>query len=348
MKENHNIVENVEFWKNLSGLSDDFPKFEPLESNSDDMTLVYIDPKQRDVIIDTVQSNALTVIRVPKGWGATTLFRYMLYEYTKHSSNRKIIPIQFDFENDVFLDAEELDFTIKWQILKGFLQLIHNSALEKRYCCEVIAYKETPDVSGHLKTTYDRYKILSLRGIDEFKHDRNGFLEKYTFFNKPLNHILNYLLKNLQLQTVFFFLFGSVVAEDNMLRFSHALKQVFDSKDFMGAAKKEVFFCTPSVYIDLNREYQRPYAIYDYPRYSPAEIYRMLGKRHRPISLRTEGGREEKDGLESVFAQKFVDLAYKSRKKITIAEVITQIEKLIEERLDCPRGEIPIRLTPKE
>lgn len=346
MKGEHNVAENVEFWKNLSGLSDDFPKLEPLEINSKDMMLVHIDPRQRKKIEDTIQSSALTVIRVPKGWGATTLFNYMIYEYTKPSVSSMKIPVQFDLENGPFLEAEELEYAIKWQILKGFLYKLNDSALEKRYSCEIISYEEKLDASGRTETTYDKYKLLSLRGIDDLKYDKDSFFKRYPFFQQPLDNILNYLLKNLQLQTVFFFLFSSVVDESKMLTFVHALKQIFDDKQFESAAKREVFFCTPSVYSDLNREYSRPYEIYPYPRYSSAELFRMLAKRHRPTSLRTEGGREEKDGLDSVFSNEFVDRAYYERK--TINEIIVDVEKLIEKRLDCPRSTVPFKLTPNE
>jgi hypothetical protein len=137
-----------------------------------------------------------------------------------------------------------------------------------------------------------------------------------------------------------------VIEESRMLGFVHALKQVFDGKHFEGAAKREVFFCTPAVFADLDREYARPYEVYNYPRYSSAEIFKILGKRHRPTSLRTEGGREEKDGLESVFSYEFVDHVYNERK--TINGVIAEVEKLMEKRLDCPRSKIPYKLTPKE
>ena len=345
MQESYSIAENVEFWKNLSGLSDDFPKLDSLETN-DDMALVHVDTKQQKDIEDTIQSNALTVIRVPKGWGATTLFRYMFYEFTKPSANRMRIPVQFDFERGSFFEADELDYAIKWQIAKGFLYMLNDSVLEKRYCCEIIGYEERLDASGRLEVTYDKYKVLCMRGIDALEHDKDEFLKRYPFFDQPLNSILNYLLKNLQLQTVFFFLFGSVVGESQMLSFVHALKQVFDGKHFEGAAKREVFFCTSAVFSDLDREYARPYEVYNYPRYSSAEIFRILAKRHRPTSLRTEGGREEKDGLESVFSYEFVDCAYNEKK--TIIEIIAEVEKLMENRLNCPRSKIPYKLTPKE
>jgi len=343
MDTNHNVTENVEFWKNLSGLHEDFPKLEPLEANSNDMTLVHIDTKQRKAIEDAIQSNPCTVVQVPKGWGATTLYRYMLYEYTKPSAVRLRIPVALDMESGSFLDADEMEYAIKWQVAKNFLFMLNENALERRYCCDIIGYEEKLDTRGKPEVTYDKYLMLCTRGIDTLEKDSGGFYKQYPFFCQPLHNILNYLLKNLQVQTVFFYLFGSKVSEDKMLSFVHALKQVIDGKHFESAAKKEVFFCTRTVYTDLKREYDRPYELLKYPHYSSAEMYRILAKRHRPTSLRIEGGREEKDSLDTVFPSEMVDRVYKTSK--TINKIIADLEKLIEQSLDRPRSEIPYKLT---
>ena len=345
MIKKHNVTENVEFWKNLSGLTDSFPRLDPLEVSSNDAELMHIDPKQQQNIENIIQSNGLTVIRIPKGWGATTLFRYMLYKYTKDSGVKRGLPIQFDLEDDFFLEADKLNHAIKWQIANSFLHMLNKTVLDEAYCGMVIGYEEKLDASGKTEISYNKHKILCLRNIESLKNNEDEFLKHYPFFNQPLDKIMNELLENLRVETVIFFLFGSVMDSHKMRGFVHALKQVFDNKDFKKAAKREVFFCSPTVYADLDREYARPYVVYNYPRYSSAEIFRILVKRHRPISLRTEGGREEKDGLESVFSSDFVDLVYNEKK--TINGIIADVERLMEKQLDCPRSKIPYKLTPK-
>jgi hypothetical protein len=336
---NNNVVENFEFWKHLVGLDDDFPKLSSIKIKDKDMELVQMDPQQRKAIDETIQSNGLTVITVPKGWGATTLFKYMFYEYTKLSANRMKISIQFDLEGrESFPNLEDMMHSIKWQIANGFLSLINSNPLEKRYIYEVIGYE---DVSGG--TTATQYIRLCKNGIDDLKSDPEKFLGRYAFFQRPLENILGYLLTNLQLQTVFFYLFPNRVGEDDMNNFVYALKQIFDGKHFESAAKREIFFCTSNIFRALNISYERPYAVYDYPRYSSAEVFKMLANRHRPISLRTAAGREEKASLGTVFSHKFVDHAYSEKK--TINGIIETIENLIKNQLDCSRSEIPFMLT---
>jgi|GEM_PF-4611712 len=329
-----NMEVNLRYWKQLAGVDMNFPKLAPLSDQ--EMKLVTVDDEKIKAIDQSVQSNPLTVVVIKPGWGATTLFKYMFDFYS--TVGRRDIPVKIDLEFNSMPNPDDFAHMIKWQVASGFLKLDVEHVLEHRYVCEILGYDQMAD-----GISFTNHVRRCRNTINDYEHNSEAFCKEYPFFDQPLVNILNHLLKNLRLQTIILYLFKRVVCEDDMSMFIKSLKEVLGEREILGnpnsfesAAKREIFFCTSSVLIDLDREFNQPYQRYNYRCYAEAEIHKMIVTRYSQQGRGTN--------LDVVFSTKFVERAYNEKK--TINEIITEVENLIQEAVNCEQKDIPYQLTP--
>ena len=325
--------ENFQYWKELVGLEDtDFPQLIPLtDENIDRAAIVQTRVTE---IKAAVAANNLVDIQIQPGWGATTLFRYFKQELKKDNLTL-LVPIDFEANKlDGTLTQEQFIFQTKWKLAGEICKMFRDKPMQPLYMYEVLGYEEdgTSPWPGHLRR---KMKVL---GICE--KDAEKFYEAFTFFAKrPIDVCVNYFLANFQIRTVFLYLFPRKVAEDPLLELVAILKNIYDGKEIQPAAMREIYICTPKMFLKIQDTYERPFHDVIYDRYSAAEIFKMLVATYRSDDAPFQS-------ISDVFEESFIAEAYNKRRSLT--QIMEKVGKNLEGFLDVPTAQIPYKLTWKE
>lgn len=324
--------DNFLYWKELAGLEKcEFPHLKKLEDTDIEKAIVSTHNCQE--ILDTIATNTFVDIQVRPGWGATTLYKYMLKKIKDGKSN---LVISFDFEqmdfDDVADTEEKFIFHVKWQMAKGLADLMLKEFLPERYMYEVFNYIDDG------KDDFRKYLRKKRTKFDAYENKIEEFYREFPFFKQStLIECFNFFLTNFRIQTVFCYLFPRKVDEDEVFEFIGNIKNIFDGKeDIFPAAYREVYFLTPLNSNILKECYSRPYKDLTYKQYTAAELYSMLVNTYHP-------SRPLNATLSNVFNQEFVIQAYD--KQMTMDEIMNRVEEEIEEVLDCEPSDVPYELT---
>ncbi|MCX6579204.1 MAG: hypothetical protein NT166_03385 [Candidatus Aminicenantes bacterium] len=329
--------ENLKFWKALVNLPDHFPKLNPL-TDENVIDMMVINQEIEKTIFNSISSKPLTHVVVQKGSGLTTLYTYIFQKYFQRSFENLAIPVNFDLsvpEWEQNISSQWIEQEIKKQVIQNLIQNPWDNVLEEAYYFYCINYQEDTDFYAYRA---EMLKFLSGRKDSAWRTFSNSF----PFTKRRLDDFLNYLLDNLRIQTVVFYHFpGDLSDEQVILDFISAIKTIYEVNQFRKAAMREVYYSTTEIQRDLDREFKRDFNVIYYPRYTAAEIFAMLVKRYRPYSPGMAGKITPMD-LSSVFSEEFVKKAWEE--DISLAAIIKQIKKLMLERLDCDRKEVPYQL----
>lgn len=322
---------NFIYWKELVGLEEyDFPRLIKLDQENID--LARIAPSRVSEIRKAIATNSLVDIQVQPGWGATTLFRYMAENIKNSKLNLSVL---FDFEKENFQDGgltqKNFIFQVKWKLANGILDIMLTESLQECYMFEVFQFEDTGD------RLWRAYLREMRRELNECIGNSKRFYEKFSFFaDMEITECVDYFLKNFQIQTIFMYLFPREAEEDDVLDFIGIIKNIFDGKTIAPAAIREVLFLTPKTFRMMKQSYERPYMHIQYQQYSAAEIFGMLVNTYR-LSDNSNGT------VSDVFEQEFISLVYD--KKLTLDQIMEQVETKIISTLDGERYEVPYKLT---
>lgn len=326
-------TDNFQYWKELVGLEDS-EKFPRLILKEENIQSASIAPRHVQLIQNEIITNRLVDIQVQPGWGATTLYRYMVY--ILRSMPLKLL-LLFDFEKDNFQDGNLSDqifiFQIKWKMANGILNIMLEQPLQEYFMYEVFEFEDTG------VKPWRAYLREKRRELQRCENDSELFYQKFPFFkNRDIDNCINYFLQSFQIQTVFMYLFPRTASEDDILEFTGIIKNIFDGKDIAPAAVREVFFITPKMFLKMKQVYERPYRDILYPRYSSAEIFGMLVNTYKlqDVSNAT---------ISDVFDQNFISKVYDKRD--TLNGIMIKVEKEIIDFLS-EMSEIPYKLRLKD
>lgn len=322
---------NFIYWKEVVGLEEyDFPRLIKLDQENID--LARIAPSRVSEIRKAIATNTLVDIQVQPGWGATTLYYYIAENIKNSKLNLSVL---FDFEKDNFQDGgltqKNFIFQVKWKLANGILDIMLTQSLQECYMFEVFRFEDTGD------KPWRAYLREMRRELNECIGNSKRFYEKFTFFaDMEITECVDYFLKNFQIQTIFMYLFPREAEEDDVLDFTGIIKNIFDGKTIAPAAIREVLFLTPKTFRMMKQCYERPYMHIQYQQYSAAEIFGMLVNTYR-LSDNSNGT------VSDVFEQEFISCVY--NKKLTLDQIMEQVETKIISTLEGERYEVPYKLT---
>lgn len=324
--------ESFQYWKELVGLENtDFPQLIDLTDDTVDRAIIV--PTRLSPIKAAIAANALVSIQVQPGWGATTLYRYLKNNLRQDSLT---LTVDYDFEArplDESLTEADFVFQTKWKMARYICRMFRDKPMQPIYMYEVMGFEDTgaSPWQGHLRRL--------MRELDRCEWDSNRFYELTPFFARHnVDECVNYFLANFQIRTVFLYLFPQKVSTDALYELVGIIKNLYDGKNIQPAAMREVYVSTPRLFKRLRENYERPYHIEDYPRYSAAEIFRMLVSTY-PIE-------DSAQSINDVFSPEYIKSAYKP--KSTLKKIMQQVEKDIEGTLPVDTGSIPYKLEKTE
>lgn len=330
--------ENLKFWKTLVGLPENFPKLFQLDRN-EILDMVVINPDVEKSIMNSLSSKPITQVVVQEGGGTTTLYNYIFQRCSEKTIDSLVIPIAFDFASlywqEEAFTAGKIEEEIKLQVIGNLVENPWENKLEEAHYFYCINYQEDCD--------FYSYRAKMRRFLYDKRPSYREVCRNFPFAKEKLDEFINYLLKNLRMQTVIFFHFPRQMDEQHMMDFVSAIKILYERNSFLSAAVREIYFCTPKTQKDLDREYKRDYAPIKYPMYTPAQIFKMLVKRYRP-TLPGSKGRVDSIDLASVFSEEFVSMIWNG--KLSLVDVISKVEDNMLEKLNCEQAKIPYRLEP--
>lgn len=321
---------NFEYWKEVVGLEkSNFPHLVKLDEEN--ISFARIPPSRINEIRKAIAINRIVDIQVQPGWGATTLFRYM----ENDAKNNKLkLSVLFDFERDYFQNGNLTDkkfiFQMKWKMANGILDVMLNHFLPEGYMYEVFRFEDTGE------KTWRAYLREKRRELNECKHESKLFYKNFPFYEEmDISECVNYFLINFQIQTIFMYLFPREAKEDDVLEFVGIIKDIFDGRDILPAAIREVFFITPKLFEMMNQCYERPYLDIHYQQYSAAEIFAMLVNTYKFQD-------EANTTISDVFEQEFISSVYD--KTLTLDEIMRRVEEKIISVLEGEKCDIPFKL----
>lgn len=326
-------TDNFQYWKELVGLEDG-DKFPRLILKEENIQSASIAPRHVQRIQNEIITNRLVDVQVHPGWGATTLYRYMVH--IMNSMPLKLL-ILFDFEKDNFQDGNLSDqsfiFQIKWKMANGILNIMLEQPLQEYYMYEVFGFEDTG------VKPWRAYLREKRRELQQCEDDQVYFYGHFPFFEiRGIEDCINYFLESFQIQTIFMYLFPRIVEEDDILEFTGIVKNIFDGKDIAPAAIREVYFITPKMFLKMKQVYERPYKDIKYQRYSSAEIFGMLVNTYKLQDVADAT-------ISDLFDQKFISEVYD--KYDTLDGIMLKVEKEIIDLL-AEMKEVPYKLRWKD
>ncbi|MDG4596507.1 MAG: hypothetical protein P9F75_12605 [Candidatus Contendobacter sp.] len=327
---------NLVFWRSLVGLDPEFPTLSPIPER-ELPSLMVLDPGQIDGLRSSLGSHQLTQVVVEPGWGCTSLFRYMLGEVRDRAMERLLLPVSIDLEHLFRKDSVTLDGLeeeIKRQMIGLLLDNPWEQSLNRDYYFECIHFEYATDLSS--------YKSH----MRQFLFDRppafRRLLAQFPWLKEALPDLLNYLLHNFRIQTALYFHFPRDIQPQPLRDLVRSIKASHERGGVEYAALREVYFCTPLQKVEIERDFQRPFNVLRYPRYTAAQIYAMLLKRYTPNVPGFRGRNQV--GLDAVFSERFVQDAW--RGAATLGGVVEQVQTAVLQRLDCAEADVPFLLEP--
>ena len=333
----HRTETNLRFWRELVGLPPNFPEL-PRLGDDEILDLMVIDPEIELELQNALSSKRLTAAIAQDGCGLTTLYHYVLQRCQLTTTDRLVIPVSIDLEEPDWqkeITAAKLEDEIKFQVIANLVSHSWIQKLDRAHYFYCVNYEEDRD--------FFAFQLEMRKLIFEKKLTRKNLQRAFPFTEKPLVEFINYLLKNLRIQTALLIHFPREIAPQLLQDLITAVKYPEEGSAFEPAAFREFYFLTPTMLTGLKTTYARNYHEVDYPGYTPAQIVAMLVKRYKPFVPGAKGTKEYRE-LGSVFDQRFVHLAWVEDRPL--AEVITKIKDLILERLDCEKKDISFRLEP--
>lgn len=337
-KERSRAEENLAFWHGLVGLDSTFPALEPL-ADDDLQSHVVTDEAQMDAIRASLASQQLNQILVEAGWGATTLFRYLIHDARDHAMDRLTLPVALDFEV-LFVDRDITPDALTYEIRRQLIGLLLDSPWEQTlhpdFYFECINYEES--------MTLSEYKVRANKFLfyDRAPSPRE-LVRHFPWLRGPLSNQATFLLNKLRIQTALYIHLPRDISSQRLRDLVASIKWITQqSTDIEYAAWREVYICSATLKGELNRDFKRPWQFIDYQKYTPAQIYTMLIRRYQP--LLSGLARQRRLSLTEVFSAEFVDNAW--REAESLVDLSTHMRAAVLRRLDCPSSEVPFRLEP--
>lgn len=319
---------SFQYWKELVGLENtDFPQLIDLTDDTIDRATIVstrLSPIKADIA-----ANSLVGIKVQPGWGATTLYRYLKYELCKDSLT---LLVDYDFEAeplDGSLTEADFIFRTKWLMANYICRMFRKKPMQPMYMYEVMDFEDdgSSPWQGHLRR--------KMQTLNKCEKKPEAFYRQFPFFaSHPVDVCVNYFLANFQIRTVFLYLFPQKVASDALYELVGTIKNLYDGKEIQPAAMREVYVCTPKVFRRLTENYERPYHVIEYARYSAAEIFRML--------VSTYHIDDSAQSVTDVFTEDFITAAHDPR--ATLKRIMATVEEDIQQFLPEDTASIPYKL----
>ncbi len=321
--------EKFRYWKELVGMEDG-DRFPHLNLKPENIQSASISPTQVQRIQNEVMTNKFVDVQVQPGWGATTLYYYMVHTF-------EFLPLKllilFDFEKDGFqggdFSEQTFIFQVKWKMAYGIVNIMLQQPLQEYLMYEVFAFEDTGEIPWRVHLRMMRRKLQQCENDVEF------FYQNFPFFSEnDIASCLDYFLRSFQIQTIFMYLFPRKTDEDNILDFIGTIKNIFDGKDIAPAALREVYFITNQMFLKIKHAYERPYKDVMYPRYSSAEIFGMLVNTYKLQDVTNAT-------ISDLFDPKFISKVYD--KKDTLEGIMRKVENEIIDFLSNVQ-EVPYKL----
>jgi len=329
---------NLVFWRSLVGLEKPFPALDTLPEK-DLSALIVIDPDLLDTIRTSVGSYQLTQIEVEPGWGCTTLFQHLVKDARDRAMERLVLPIRIDLETLAEREAitsDGLEDEIKRQIIGLLIDNPWEMSLNRDYYFDCINFDSSIDLAGH--------KARMRAFLFDRPPTQRKLLAQFPWLKETLSVVLNQLLANFRIQTGLYFHFPRDVPAQNIRDLVRSLKTIHESGQVDFAALREVYFCSAPQRMEIGRDFQRPFNVVKYPRYTPAQIYAMLVRRYTPNIPGFRG--RNPVGLGAVFAESFLHAAWAEAG--SLRDIIDRVQAAMLRRLDCPESRVPFMLEPLE
>ncbi|WP_459871287.1 hypothetical protein [Endothiovibrio diazotrophicus] len=332
---------NLIFWRSLVGLSPEFPTLPPIPER-ELPSLTVFDPGKMEAVRASLGSHQLTQVVVEPGWGGTTLFRYLLRESRERAMERLLLPVSLDLESlftkePITLDG--LEEEIKRQLVGLLVDNPWEQSLNRDYYFECINFDHATELAS--------YKARMRLFLFDRPPAMRRVLAQFPWLKGALADLLNYLLRNFRIQTSLHFHFPREVEPQRLRDLVRSLKVLHESAGHQGgveyAALREVYVCTPLQRAEIERDFQRPFNVVRYPRYTPAQIYAMLLKRYPPHVPGFQGRNQM--SMDAVFSERFVQEAWRDAEDL--AQVLERTRAGMLNYLDCPEEAVPFLLEPR-
>ena len=327
---------NLDFWRRLVGLEASFPALERVnEKDLKDQTS--LNPDVEAEIRASIASHELTQIIVEPGWGATTLFRYILRDARDRAVERLILPISIDLEAKGSADRltfDRLEHEIKYQIIGLLIDRPWEADLNRDLYFEFIEYDYETDIAA--------FRAGMRHFLFDERPDAESLEKQFPFLRLPLHNVMNELLDNCRIQTALYFHIPSEAKPQAIRDLVRSQKTLVESGQVAPAAMREVYVCSAQQRNELERDFERKFNVVHCPRYSAAEVFAMLVNRYSPRVPGMQGGNRQ--GLAVVFAETFVAEAWDGAK--SLGDLLDRVRKAMLQRLDCEQNKVPFHLEP--
>jgi len=339
--------ENFAKWKMVVGLPENFPELSPIpDEELEDKT--FVGPKTSQIEeIDLTIGVPLAYVVVEKGHGATTFCRYIFRRTQKDSLKRKIIPVEMNLtefwgSEDFTLDLEEM---IKKGIIFHLVSEPWEKALFKPEYFNIIGAFDKKDILRHKAEIWSE--------IERPKVEWERIKQLCPFFAQRLDRILEHLVKKFGLKVVLFFdiPFDAPVPESASRQqyveyLGGCIKDLYEIYKIPDGCLSELHFLTRDDFITINSKWDREgiarKVMFDAWAYN--EVFAILGSHYFP--MRTFSLAEAQNSLAVVLSEKFVELVWD--RNSTLHRILSDMKKLMIERLDLEWKDAPYRLEPSE
>lgn len=331
--------DNLAFWLGLVGLDPAFPALAPL-SDEKLRSSVVTDAAQMEILRSNLASQQLNQIIVKAGWGATTLFRFLVDEARDRVMERLTLPVEIDLET-MFVDArdirpEMLSTEIRRQILGLLVGNPWESVLNRDFYFECIGYDSSTSLARHKA---DASNLLFYGKPPSARQ----LVQRFPWLRRDLGGQVNYLLSHFRFQTALYVHLPPDTPAQRMNDLAASIKWILrDAPDMDYAAWREIYVSAHAPAEALVRDFARSFERMEYKKYTPAQVYLMLISRYQPALSGLTGSRQV--NLDSVFAPEFVEDAWPEA--TSLSDLAERVHSAILRRLDCPAAEVPFRLDP--
>lgn len=327
---------NLTFWRSLVGLNASFPSLEEID-DQDLHALMVLDPEKLDEIRASLGSQQLTQILIEPGWGCATLYRYLLKDARDRAMERLVLPVRIDlarvFETGgiTFAGLEE---EIKRQMIGLLIDYPWEQSLNRDYYFEFINFDESCEIF--------QYKARSRQFLFDRPPTFRKFLSHFPWIKKPLHEAMNDLLTHFRIQTGLYFHIPQSASSQDIRDLVRSVKSINETGSVQFAALREVYVCGPEQSNEITRDFQRPFNVVRYPKYTAAQVYAMLVNRFAPQVPGFEG--RSRTSLNTVFSEDFVTHAWPRAR--SLGDLIERVRAAMLARLDCDPSAVPFRLDP--
>lgn len=331
--------QNLAFWRGLVGLSPTFPMLDPM-SDEDLLKMVVVDEAALTTINSAVASHQLTQIIVERGWGASTLFRYLSLDARDHATGRLTLPVALDFDTflkDQPVTPDALVLEIRRQIMVGLVRNSWETSQNADFYWDAINFDGNGDLRVHKG---DAYRFLEL----DRRPKSTELVRRFPVLKGSLAEPTKFLLTKMRLQVALYVHLPRSLDSQRIQDLVSAIKWIAqEASDMEYAAWREIYVCDPTIIAELNRDFKRAWHAVEYPKYSPAQIYGMLTLRYQPKL--SAPGTTRRLSLTEVFGDRFVDESWPKSK--SLSDLFSRVRKAVLARLDCPQSEVPFKLEPR-